>query len=170
MASPPESAPKRPFNPGTFEDLHKPTKDVFPTNFEGARLMVQRALSNHFQVSHILNMSSSDPSGYRFGATFVGTKLLGPGEAFPILLGDVDPSGNVSANIIHQFGERLRTKAFAQIQKSKYQSTKLSADYMGDNYTASLMLGNIDLLKNSGVVVGHYLQVNICGSSHVIFS
>ncbi len=41
---------------------------------------------------------------------------------------------------------------------------------MGDNYTASLMLGNIDLLKNSGVVVGHYLQVNICGSSHVIFS
>lgn len=28
--------------------------------------------------------------GYRFGATYVGDKHTGPGEAFPVLLGDVD--------------------------------------------------------------------------------
>ncbi|CAG0918770.1 unnamed protein product [Notodromas monacha] len=150
--------PKRNDNPGTFEEIHKSTKDVFPNFFEGGRLMMQRGLSNHFQVTHIINLSSTDPSGYRFGATYVGSKQLGPAESYPILLGDCDPSGNVSANLIHQFGERIRAKAAAQIQRSKYQATKLAADYMGDDFTASITLGNIDVLKGSGVVVGHYLQ------------
>ena len=36
-------------------------------------------------------------------------------QAFPILIGDIDPSGNLNANIIHAFSERLRTKCVAQV-------------------------------------------------------
>lgn len=49
--------------------------DVFPICFDGAKLMIQKGLSNHFQVSHALNLSSTNP-GYRFGATYVGTKQV----------------------------------------------------------------------------------------------
>ena len=88
--------------------------DVFPNNFEGAKLMVNKGLSNHFQISHTLNMSSVTPSGYRFGATYVGTQQNGPNEAYPILLGDMDPSGNLNANIIHQI-KNTRVKFVSQV-------------------------------------------------------
>nr|CAH7748736.1 unnamed protein product [Callosobruchus chinensis] len=73
-------------NPGPLEDIHTKCKNVFPTCFEGARVMLTRGLSNHFQISHTINMSSVTPSGYRFGATYVGTKQISPSEAYPILL------------------------------------------------------------------------------------
>ncbi|CAN7990138.1 unnamed protein product [Ixodes pacificus] len=145
-------------NPGTLEDLHKKCKDIFPVNFEGGRLMVNKGLSNHFQISHTLNMSSVTPSGYRFGATYVGTQQFSPSEAYPVLLGDIDPSGNLNANIIHQFTPQLRTKVAAQIQDSRYVATQLTADYRAPTYTASATFGNIDVLGGSGVVVSHYLQ------------
>lgn len=145
-------------NPGTMEDLHKKCKDVFPTCFDGAKLMINKGLSSHFQVSHTINMSSIMPSGYRFGATYVGTKQLSPTEAFPVLLGDIDPSGNLNANIIHQFGNRVRCKFAAQVQSNKYTACQYSLDYRGDDYTATVTLGNPNIFTNSGVVVLHYLQ------------
>lgn len=145
-------------NPGAMEDLHKKCKDVFPVIFEGAKLMVNKGLSNHFQVSHTVNMSSVAPSGYRFGATYVGTKQFSPNEAFPVLLGDIDPSGNLNANIIHQFGPKVRTKFATQIQNSKFTAAQLTTDYKGDDFTYSLTLGNVDVISESGVLVSHYLQ------------
>lgn len=103
-------------NPGTVEELNKQCKDVFPTNFEGCRMIFNKGLSNHFQISHTINMSNITPAGYRFGVTYVGTNMIGPGEAYPILLGDVDPSGNLNANIIHQFHPRLKGKLVAQVK------------------------------------------------------
>ncbi|XP_076638164.1 mitochondrial import receptor subunit TOM40 homolog 1 [Colletes latitarsis] len=145
-------------NPGTIEDLHKKCKDVFPVNFEGAKLMFNKGLSNHFQISHTINMSSFAPSGYRFGATYVGTKQPVPSEAYPVLLGDIDPCGNLNANIIHQFGQRLRGKLATQVQKSKYTAVQVATDYRGDAYTVSLAVGNPDILSGSGVFVMQYLQ------------
>lgn len=83
--------------------------------FEGAKVMLNKGLSNHFQVSHTLNLCSTQPSGYRFGATYVGTKQFSPSEAFPVLLGDIDPSGNLNANVIHQFSPRIRCKFASQV-------------------------------------------------------
>lgn len=123
-------------NPGPLEEIHNKCKsklvkmmlwkvlsfnycyllDVFPTCFEGARLMLTRGLSNHFQISHTINMSSITPSGYRFGATYVGTKQISPSEAYPILLGDVDPSGNLNASILHQFRPQIQAKFGAQVR------------------------------------------------------
>lgn len=51
---PPGMSPSAPAseerNPGTVEDLHKECKEIFPMAFEGAKLVVQKALSNNFQV------------------------------------------------------------------------------------------------------------------------
>lgn len=145
-------------NPGTMEDLHKKCKDVMPVNFEGAKLMINKGLSNHFQVSHTINLNSSNTSGYRFGAMYVGTKQLSPTEAFPVVLGDIDPSGNLNANIIHQLTPQVRCKFASQIQSSKVTAAQLTTDYKGSNYTTSLTVGNPNLINNSGVIVAHYLQ------------
>ncbi|PNF34924.1 Mitochondrial import receptor subunit TOM40-like protein 1 [Cryptotermes secundus] len=120
--------------------------------------MINKGLSNHFQVSHTINMSSMTPSGYRFGATYVGTKQISPNEAFPVLLGDIDPNGNLNAHIIHQFGQRIKTKFVTQIQNSKFTAAQFTTDYKGNDYTVSLTAGNTDIINESGLLVTHYLQ------------
>ncbi|XP_030758290.1 mitochondrial import receptor subunit TOM40 homolog 1-like [Sitophilus oryzae] len=145
-------------NPGPLEDIHTKCKNVFPTCFEGARIMLTRGLSNHFQISHTVNMSSVTPSGYRFGATYVGTKQLSQNEAYPILLGDIDPTGNLNATIIHQIQPKLQAKFGAQVQNSKFQVGQLTLNYRGSDYTASMTVANPDVINSSGVVVLHYLQ------------
>ncbi|KAJ4444716.1 hypothetical protein ANN_06513 [Periplaneta americana] len=131
---------------------------VFPVIFEGAKLMINKGLSNHFQVSHTINMGSVTPSGYRFAATYVGTKQISPSEAFPVLLGDIDPSGNLNAHIVHQIGQRVKVKFAAQIQNSKFQATQLTTEYKGNDFTASCTAGNTDIINESGLLVTHYLQ------------
>lgn len=54
--------------------------EVFPLQMEGVRLVVNKGLSNHFQVSHTVTLSTLGDSGYRFGATYVGSKQTGPAE------------------------------------------------------------------------------------------
>ena len=44
------------------------------------------------------------------------------------------------------------------IQQSKWQATQVTTDYRGSDYTASLTLGNPDLLSGTGMAIGHYLQ------------
>ncbi|ENN79846.1 mitochondrial import receptor subunit TOM40 homolog 1 [Dendroctonus ponderosae] len=155
VKSPTNGAPE---NPGPLEDIHTKCKSVFPTCFEGARIMLTRGLSNHFQISHSLNMSSVTPSGYRFGATYVGTKQISPNESFPILLGDIDPTGNLNATIVHQLQPQLQAKFGAQVQNSKFQVGQLTLNYRGNDYTASLTMANPDIINSTGVVVLHYLQ------------
>lgn len=74
--------------------------EVYPSAFDGARLVVNKGLSNHFQISHSLHLSSSPSSGYKFGATYVGTNQVSPAEAYPVLLGDMDRS-TIRTKILH---------------------------------------------------------------------
>ena len=78
-------------------------------------MIFNKGISNHFQISHTMNMSNLTPAGYRFGVTYVGTQMAGPNEAYPILLGDIDPSGNLNANLVHQFTPRLKGKMVTQV-------------------------------------------------------
>ncbi|XP_058797387.1 mitochondrial import receptor subunit TOM40 homolog 1 [Phymastichus coffea] len=156
LATPAESQALE--NPGTMEDLHKRCKEIFPVNFEGAKLILNKGLSSHFQISHTINMSSVMPSGYRFGATYVGTKQISTTETFPVLVGDIDPSGNLNANIIHQFSNRIRGKLATQVQRNKFTAVQMTGDYRGDTHSLSLTLGNPDIINNSGLAVFHYLQ------------
>lgn len=63
---------------------------------------------------------------YRFGATYVGTKQTGPNEAYPILLGDIDPSGNMNANILHQLTDRIKVKLACQVLEFFYYSNLIN--------------------------------------------
>jgi len=153
------SADERDRNPGLYEELHKQSKDLFPQVFEGAKVTMSKPLSSHFQLSHTLNLSSFSTSGYRFGATFIGNKQLSPNEAFPILVGDVDSSGNLNANMIHAFSDRMRGKFVAQFQSGgKCIGQQLSCDYKGDDFCASVTTGNLDPINMQGLLVAHYLQ------------
>ena len=113
----------------------------------------------------------------RFGATYVGASKIismqvGVGkvdgyspfifqlqEAYPILIGDLDPSGNLQANIIHApsgkrgngslcanhsfviqrtktksfFTDNLRTKMMVAIMEGKWQNVQMTADYKVQN-------------------------------------
>ena len=175
-------------NPGPMEELHRKCKgmssyliwynlilwfslfffhclfklfseDIFPMPFDGAKVMLNKALSNHFQVSHNIVIGSAiTPPGYRFGATYIGTKQLSLSEAYPIFFGEIDPSGNLNSRFIHFIGNRLKLQVGAQIHNSKCVASQFNTDYLGPNYTASLVLGNLDPVNNSGVAVASYLQ------------
>ncbi len=73
-------------------------------------------------------------------------------------MADLDPSGNLNANIVHAPTERTRMKFVTQIQDGKWPATQLSADYKADTWTGSMTLGNPDLVHSSGVGVLHYLK------------
>ncbi|XP_028418397.1 mitochondrial import receptor subunit TOM40 homolog [Dendronephthya gigantea] len=145
-------------NPGTFEELHKKCKDVFPQCFEGAKLLLNKGISSHFQVSHSLALSSLTPGTYHFGATYVGDKQTGPHESFPVMVGDIDLKGNLNAQIIHQFTSAIRGKFILQTQKKFWAMQQVDAEYRGSDFTASLTCVNPDLFKASGIIVAHYLQ------------
>uniref|UniRef100_A0A3Q2I9Z0 Translocase of outer mitochondrial membrane 40 n=1 Tax=Equus caballus TaxID=9796 RepID=A0A3Q2I9Z0_HORSE len=216
-------------NPGTFEECHRKCKELFPIQMEGVKLTVNKGLSNHFQVNHTVALSTIGESNYHFGVTYVGTKQLSPTEAFPVLVGDMDNSGSLNAQVIHQLGPGLRSKMAIQTQQSKfvnhtvalstigesnyhfgvtYVGTKqlspteafpvlvgdmdnsgslnaqvihqlgpglrskmaiqtqqskfvnwqVDGEYRGSDFTAAVTLGNPDVLVGSGVLVAHYLQ------------
>ncbi|WKX96747.1 hypothetical protein Q1695_012861 [Nippostrongylus brasiliensis] len=152
------AAPTKPStNPGSFEELHRKTRDVFPMCFEGAKVMVTKGLSSHFQVSHTLSISPTN-TGYRFGATYVGTKVAGPQEQYPIFLGDTDVSGNTTATILHQFGDNYRMRLQAQVQQNKIVGAQGGFERRGRLSTLGITFANTDLVNESGVIVGQMLR------------
>lgn len=54
--------------------------------FEGAKIVINKGLSSHFNIAHTITMSNLQPSGYRFGSTYVGTKQFSPYEVSETLL------------------------------------------------------------------------------------
>ncbi|XP_026156952.1 mitochondrial import receptor subunit TOM40B [Mastacembelus armatus] len=145
-------------NPGAFDECHRKCKEVFPMQMEGVRLVVNKGLSNHFQVNHTVLLSTMGDSSYRFGATYVGSKQTGPAEFFPVMVGDMDNSGSLNAQIIHQITNRIRSKVAFQTQQQKFVNWQGDAEFRGEDFTATITLGNPDVLAGSGVVVTHYLQ------------
>ncbi|KAI3358796.1 hypothetical protein L3Q82_015191 [Scortum barcoo] len=145
-------------NPGAFDECHRKCKEVFPMQMEGVRLVVNKGLSNHFQVNHTVLLSTMGESTYRFGATYVGAKQTGPAEFFPVMVGDMDNSGSLNAQIIHQVTNRIRSKVAFQTQQNKFVNWQGDAEIRGEDYTATITLGNPDVLVGSGIVVTHYLQ------------
>lgn len=99
--------------------------EVFPMVFDGVRVVLNRALSNHFQVSHNVTYNIQQPGSYRFGATYVGTNQMGPGEVYPVLVGDIDSTGILSANVFHQIGNRTRLKFQAQVSLPRGKEVKV---------------------------------------------
>lgn len=158
-------------NPGTWEELHKRCKDVFPIPFEGAKLVFNKGLSQAFQVTHSLAMSGIQPSGYRLGATYVGEHMISPSEPSLVLLADMDPSGNLNAHGIHSVTDALKFKFSTQVQNSKFAGFETSMDYRGSNWTASTALVNPNIFSESGIGVASFLYAinpTICFGAQVM--
>lgn len=144
--------------PGSFEDLHKDCKDVFPSAFDGAKLIINKGLTSHMHISHTMQMTTAPPLGsYKFGCTYVGDKKYSPTEIYPVLTGEIDPSGNMNAQIVHKFNA-LTCKFVSQIQNTQWSAVQLSGEIKRGDSTIGMTLGNIDLMNRSGIVVGQYLQ------------
>ncbi|PKK18400.1 hypothetical protein A306_00000364 [Columba livia] len=93
-------------------------------------------------------MSTLGPSSYHFNATF----------AFPTLVGDMDNSGSLNAQVLQLVAERIRTKAVFQTHQAKFVTWQFDGEYRGDDCTATLTLGNPDILGESVILVAHFLQ------------
>ncbi|RMB93956.1 hypothetical protein DUI87_29692 [Hirundo rustica rustica] len=93
------------------------------------------------------------------GSPLALESLLAQGSlVFPTLLGDVDSAGSLNAQALHLLGERLRAKAVFQTHQDKFVTWQFDGEYRGDDCTATLTLGNPDLLGGSVIVVAHFLQ------------
>ncbi|MEE6491597.1 hypothetical protein FKM82_016281 [Ascaphus truei] len=136
-------------NPGSFDELHKNCKEVFPQQLEGVKLIINKTLSSHFQVSHTVRMSTIGLSSYHFNATYSGDRQLSPTETFPMLTGDLDNAGSLNAQILYLLAERIRTKAVFQTQLSKFLTWQFDGEYRGDDCTWTLTLGNPDMVNES---------------------
>ncbi|XP_025251733.1 mitochondrial import receptor subunit TOM40B isoform X2 [Theropithecus gelada] len=111
-------------NPGSFDELHRLCKDVFPAQMEGVKLVVNKVLSSHFQVAHTIHMSALGLPGYHLHAAYAGDWQLSPTET----------------------------------QQAKFLTWQFDGEYRGDDYTATLTLGNPDLIGESVIMVAHFLQ------------
>ncbi|XP_007112332.3 mitochondrial import receptor subunit TOM40B isoform X2 [Physeter macrocephalus] len=138
-------------NPGSFDELHRLCKDVFPAQMEGVKLVVNKVLSSHFQVAHTVHMSALGLPGYHLHAAYAGDWQLSATEMFPTVVGDMDSSGSLNAQVLLLLAERLRAKAVFQTQQAKFLTWQFDGEYRGDDYTATLTLGNPDLIGESAV-------------------
>jgi len=140
-----------------FEEIHRKCRDIFPICFEGAKVMVNKGLSSHFQISHTLSIAPTS-TGYRFGTTYIGSKQTGPGETYPVFLGDTDINGNTSGTILHNFWQNYRAKFQGQIQQGKINAAQFTLERRGPLSTFGLTAVNPNLITSSGLLVGHYMR------------
>lgn len=143
--------------PLLFEDLHRKVKEIQPMIFDGIRLALNRPLSPHLQLTHSISMGMMN-SSYKFGANYMGTKQVSPVESYPVMASEIQCDGQMNANLIHSINQRLKAKFVGSFAKNKCTGSQASLDYKGDNFTTSLTAANIDLIKNSGILVGHLLH------------
>lgn len=140
-----------------FEDLHRKVKELQPMTFDGIKLALNRPLSPHLQLSHSISMGMMN-SSYKFGANYMGTKQVSPVESYPVLASEIQCDGQLNANIIHLINPRMKAKLVGSFQRNQCAGSQASLDYLGDNFTTTLTAANIDLIKNSGILVGHLLH------------
>ena len=57
------------------------TEQVLPQAFDGCKVVFQKGLSQNFQTMHTLTLgSTTTPSQWQFGATYVGSKKISERE------------------------------------------------------------------------------------------
>lgn len=159
----------KPGNPGVFDEIHKKFDNLNPHLFDGVRIIVKKILSNSFNVTHTLALCSQnsvqtisqigeEKEGYKFASSYTGIKRVGYKEKYPILYGDITPSGNLTANFIQTIGCRLRLKFSTQVKRNKFKNSKTSIEYRSDDFTLTASLVNPYILKQEGVLLLQYIQ------------
>lgn len=140
-----------------FDELHRKVKELQPMVFDGIRLVLNRPLSAHLQVSHSIGMALAS-SSYKFGANYMGTKQVSPMESYPVMASEITGDGTLNANLIHMISPRVKAKFVGSFTKNACSGSQATIDYKADNFTTSITAANIDLIKNNGIIVGHLLH------------
>ncbi|KAL3119619.1 hypothetical protein niasHT_006705 [Heterodera trifolii] len=126
-------------NIGSYEELHRKCRDLFPVCFEGAKAMVQKGLSSHFQVSHNISISPA-LNGYRFGATYVGYMQATHSRVLSRVFRGNGPSVNTQARSAQLATSVANSKAKSRssdihiillLVRVKIYRNKFSAKYFG---------------------------------------
>nr|CAX70276.1 putative mitochondrial import receptor subunit TOM40 homolog [Schistosoma japonicum] len=134
--------------PGTVENIHNKAHDIFPVPFEGARLVVNKGLSPNFQVNHSLSLNSDEQCGYRFGVTYVGHNKVSDTESYPVLMSELQPNGNMQAQIIHRMFPSIYVRYIAQLQRHRFGGQQACVEYRKPKVQASLTLINPDINRS----------------------
>lgn len=158
MKSTKEYRQKEETNPGTLLEVNSKCTSVFPVCFDGLKVNIHRGLSSHFKIHHSIYLSSITPGNYRFGAMYVGNKIIRERTGAPVIFGDTDVDGNMNATFYHIFGSRCKFKCTGQIVKNTFVTNQLETHYLADSFTLSAVLANSDVFKKSGCLLLQYLQ------------
>uniref|UniRef100_A0AAR2KPV3 Translocase of outer mitochondrial membrane 40 like n=1 Tax=Pygocentrus nattereri TaxID=42514 RepID=A0AAR2KPV3_PYGNA len=128
-------------NPGSFDGLHRNCKDVFPQQVEGVKMIINKTLSSFFKVSHTFHLSAVAPSNYRFHVEYLQSDIDSKETSSPMLIGEMDSSGTVF-----------------QTQQSQFVTWQFETEYRGSDFTAAVTMANPDVLRESVIMVAHFLQ------------
>lgn len=94
-------------------------------------------------------------------------------QSFPVMIGDMDNTGSLNAQIIHQLTSTIRSKIAIQVDKTvksckslnvvsliscsvfqtqqhKFVNYQCDMEYRGEDFTAAVTIGNPDILVGSG--------------------
>ncbi|VDP70540.1 unnamed protein product, partial [Echinostoma caproni] len=138
--------------PGTIENIHNKAHDIFPIPFDGAKLVINKGLSPNFQVNHSLTLNNDDQGGYRFGVTYVGHDKVSDVESYPVLMGELQPNGNIQAQIIHRLSPMVHMRYIAQAQRNRMAGQQFATEWKGTEWQTALTLINPDVTR--GQVMG----------------
>lgn len=154
-----ENAPLKDISyyPGTFEELPKKTKEVIATPFEGCNFQWNKMISERFQASHTISLSSFKPSSYKFGTTYVGENKIGPNEQYPILIGEYG-SGLIQFQAIHSFSKEIQAKAIIHATNKCWSMYQGDVGYKGKDFSLQLTGVNASIINPQGIWVAHYMQ------------
>ncbi|XP_037324070.1 mitochondrial import receptor subunit TOM40B [Pungitius pungitius] len=145
-------------NPGSFHSLHRSCKDVFPQQIEGVKMILNKTLSSFFKVSHTLHLSAVSPSYYRFHVEHLQSDDYSKDKDSPALIGEMDSSGSLNAHALLHLTERVRARTVFQTQQSQFVTWQFETEYRGNDFTAAVTVANPDILRESVILVAHFLQ------------
>lgn len=124
-------------------------------------MMVNKTLSSFFKASHTFHLSAVSPSQYRFHVEHRQSDSHGKDTDSPVLIGEMDSSGSLNAHSLLHLSERIRAKAVFQTQQAQFMTWQFETEYRGSDFTAAVTMANPDVLRESVILVAHFLQ-SVC--------
>ncbi|XP_037389084.1 mitochondrial import receptor subunit TOM40B isoform X2 [Pygocentrus nattereri] len=110
------------------------------------------------KVSHTFHLSAVAPSNYRFHVEYLQSDIDSKETSSPMLIGEMDSSGSLNAHSLFHLTERIRAKAVFQTQQSQFVTWQFETEYRGSDFTAAVTMANPDVLRESVIMVAHFLQ------------
>lgn len=169
-------------NPGSFENLHRESRGVFPTqhSFDGAKIDLHSQHNQNFQTTHSFSWAAhQQPAAYHFGGVFADKNIL--------LHGQIDQAGTLQARGHYNWIEipqpemteqgpkappapktTSTSKIQAQLTRGPQNAVILEHEYISNDFAVSVKAQNANPFdrptanstwpSTTGVFTASYLQ------------